>query len=287
MPHVSEILAIAFKHAQAVVVLLTPDDEGRLRSEFVRSGDEPSDTNLTPQPRLNVIFEAGMAAVSHPEQTIFVKFGYTRPFSDVAGLHYVAMDGTGEQRRELALRLKAAGCPINLEEDEHWLSAGDFAVDAMSLPKDGSNELRKQVAAYVSSLSVAWEAQKRQRPMLLSPLFEILRGGCHKLLEFHTQAANLGAHELANTLADGYQALKEYEGAEQTATLDFDDLKMITDVDNAITRLKLTTMAQHGATKPESCSGLSVTVRKVPSVLPNPVKVEVGGAHGSVLAHLP
>src|ERR1700722_11728206 len=124
MPQISEILAAAFQNAQAVVVLLTPDDEGRLRPEFVKSDDEPSDTNLTAQPRLNVIFEAGRAAVSHPEQTIFVKFGYVRPFSDIAGLHYVSMDGSAEQRRELALRLRSAGCPIDLDDDSHWLNAG-------------------------------------------------------------------------------------------------------------------------------------------------------------------
>jgi hypothetical protein len=65
--------------------------------------------------------------------------------------------------------------------------------------------------------------------------------GPDKLLEFHTQAVVQSAHELASTLSGGYQALKQYETADQTATLDFDDSKMINDVENSIARLKVAT----------------------------------------------
>jgi predicted nucleotide-binding protein len=241
MPHISEILAAAFQDAQAVIVLLTPDDEGRLRPEFLKSEDEPSDRDLTPQPRLNVIFEAGMAAVSHPEQTIFVKFGYVRPFSDVAGLHYVSMDGSAEQRRELALRLRSAGCPINLDDDSHWLNAGDFALPEISggrTKQQASDTLKNAIAAFISSLKLEWENQKKHRPIMLGPLFNIIERACRILLELHTQAEIEGAHETAAKLAEGYQALKKYEGAESTVTLDFDDLAFITEVDDAIARLK-------------------------------------------------
>ena len=240
MPHISEILKAAFQNAQAVVVLLTPDDQGRLRPEFVKSDDEPSDTNLMPQPRLNVIFEAGMAAVSHPEQTIFVRFGYVRPFSDVAGLHYVSMDGTVEQRRELALRLKAAGCPIDLD-DELWMSAGDFVQDAKlgnAVEQQAGGALRNEISAYVSSLQMEWECQKNYRPVLLAPLWNIVDRACPSLLELHTKALAQGAHEIAAKLAEGYQALKKYEGAATVATLEFDDSAFIAEVDEALTRLK-------------------------------------------------
>jgi predicted nucleotide-binding protein len=240
MPNISEILRAAFQHTQAVVVLLTPDDLGRLRPEFVKSSDEPSDTDLTPQPRLNVIFEAGMAAVSHPDQTIFVRFGYVRPFSDVAGLHYVSMDGTVEQRRELGLRLRAAGCPINLD-DEHWLSAGDFARPTEldnAVQHHAGSALRSEIVAYVSSLQMEWESQKKHRPVLLAPLWDIVDRACPHLLELHTKALAQGAHEVAAKLAEGYQALKKYEGAEELATMDFDDSTFIAEVDDAIARLK-------------------------------------------------
>jgi len=240
MPHISDILAAAFQHAQAVVVLLTPDDEGRLRADFVKSDDEPSDTTLTPQPRLNVIFEAGMAAVSHPDQTIFVRFGYVRPFSDIAGLHYVPMDGSAEQRRELALRLRTAGCPINLDDDDHWLHVGDFAQPeiASGARHQASGALKNKIAAYISSFQLEWESQKKRRPVLLRPLWDIVDSACLAVLELHMEAETQGAHETAAKLAEAYQVLKKYEGADGTATLDFDDLAFITEVDDAIARLK-------------------------------------------------
>ena len=242
MPQISEILAAAFQNAQAVLVLLTPDDEGRLRPEFVKSDDEPSDRNLTAQPRLNVIFEAGMAAVSHPEQTIFVRFGYIRPFSDIAGLHYVSMDGSAEQRRELALRLRSAGCPINLDDDSHWLNAGNFAVLETSAgtgtKQQASATLKNQITAYLSSLKLEWENQKKRRPIMLGPLYNIVDRACQTLLELHTEAEIEGAHETAAKLAEGYQVLKKYEDADSTATMDFDDRAFIAEVDDAIARLK-------------------------------------------------
>ena len=182
---------------------------------------------------------SGLAAVSHPEQTIFVRFGYVRPFSDIAGLHYVSMDGSAEQRQELALRLKSAGCPVNLDE-EHWLHAGDFAPpeSGSAGEQHASGALKNEITAYVSSLDMEWEAQKRHRPILLGPLWKIVDRACQKILELHTKAAAQGAHETAAKLAEGYQALKKYEGAESTATLDFDDFTFITEVDDAIARLK-------------------------------------------------
>ena len=182
---------------------------------------------------------SGLAAVSHPEQTIFVRFGYVRPFSDIAGLHYVSMDGSAEQRQELALRLKSAGCPVNLDE-EHWLHAGDFAPpeSGSAGEQHASGALKNEITAYVSSLDMEWEAQKRHRPILLGPLWKIVDRACQKILELHTKAAAQGAHETAAKLAEGYQALKKYEGAESTATLDSDDFTFITEVDDAIARLK-------------------------------------------------
>lgn len=240
MPSISEILKAAFQNAQAVIVLLTPDDEGRLRSEFVRGDEQPSDSQLTPQARLNVIFEAGMALVSHPEQTIFVTFGYVRPFSDVSGLHYVLMDGKVEQRRELALRLKAAGCPVNLA-DEHWLRAGDFtppAAETNAVVHHGSAAIKREAVGFVSSLQMQWESQKKRRPFMLPDLWNIVDGACPNLLELHTRALSEGDRELAANLAEAYQALSKHEGARRVATHDYDASAFITEVETAIARLK-------------------------------------------------
>jgi predicted nucleotide-binding protein len=124
-PYVGEILDAAFSHAQAVVVLFSPDDLAELRPEL-RGPKEPEyETTLTPQARPNVLFEAGMAMAHNPERTIMVEIGDLRPFSDVGGRHIVRMDNTAKKRNELATRLKTAGCPVNLAGTD-WQTTGDL-----------------------------------------------------------------------------------------------------------------------------------------------------------------
>ena len=124
-PYVGEILNAAFSQAHAVVVLLTPDDEARLRRQFQAENDPPHETQLTGQARPNVLFEAGMAMGSSEGRTILVELGDLRPFSDVAGRHAIRINNTTARRQELAQRLRSAGCPVNLEGTA-WHSAGDF-----------------------------------------------------------------------------------------------------------------------------------------------------------------
>lgn len=126
-PYVGEVLERAFRDAAAVVVLLTPDDEARLRALYRTGGDSGYETKLTGQPRPNVLFEAGMAFGRKPENTVLVQLGSVRPFSDVAGRHLVRLDNTPERRLELATRLTNAGCDVNMAGLD-WLSAGDFSL---------------------------------------------------------------------------------------------------------------------------------------------------------------
>src|SRR5581483_4517669 len=125
-PYVGEILDAAFAHAQAVVVLLTPDDEARLRHDLVQPGDPSYEKELTGQARPNVLFEGGMALVSHRNQTLLVQVGNVRPFSDIAGRHLVRLDNTVATRQEVAQRLETAGCPVDLTGKD-WHTSGDFA----------------------------------------------------------------------------------------------------------------------------------------------------------------
>lgn len=127
-PYVGEILDVAFAEAQAVVVLLTPDDEARLRQELHQPGDPPHETELTFQARPNVLFEAGMAMGRNPDRTIIVEIGDLRPFSDIGGRHVVRMSNRSEDRQELANRLKDSGCPVNLA-GTLWHKAGDFSLE--------------------------------------------------------------------------------------------------------------------------------------------------------------
>ena len=126
-PHVAEILNAAFNRAQATVVLMTPDDEARLRSDFQQSNDPPHEKDLTPQARANVIFEAGMAFGRDPKRTVLVEIGQLRPFSDIGGRHTIRLDNSTATRQALAMRLRDAGCQVNLDGTD-WHEAGKFQI---------------------------------------------------------------------------------------------------------------------------------------------------------------
>jgi predicted nucleotide-binding protein len=131
-PYVGQVLSVGFRVAHAVVVVLTPDDEARLRAPL-RGPREPAyETELTPQARPNVLFEAGMALSSHPTRTVLVELGQLRPFSDVAGRHTIRMNNSVEQRLALADRLRTAGCAVDL--NGAWRDAGDFQAPVNESP---------------------------------------------------------------------------------------------------------------------------------------------------------
>ena len=124
-PFVGEILDAAMQHAQAIIVLFTGDDQARLRDEFLSGNDPVYERETTPQSRPNVIFEAGLALGRYPERTILVQIGTLRPFSDIAGRHLIRLKNTSKSRQELALRLKLAGCEVDLSGTD-WHDAGLF-----------------------------------------------------------------------------------------------------------------------------------------------------------------
>jgi len=135
-PFIGEILDKAFSEAQAVVVLLSGDDEARLKKEFQSDEDPPFEKNLTSQARPNVLFEAGMAFGRHDERTVIVKIvNDLRPFSDIAGRHIIKLDNSPEQRNALAQRLKTAGCSVDISGKD-WYSAGNFEISNMSSQND-------------------------------------------------------------------------------------------------------------------------------------------------------
>jgi predicted nucleotide-binding protein len=127
-PQINEILKVGFKISHSAVVLLSPDDEARLREEFRTPDDPECEIKLSPQPRANVLFEAGMAIASFPERTVLVQAGWSRPFSDIAGMHMVKIDNSVERRRDLANRLRMAGCEVSdLNMSIDWQTVGDFS----------------------------------------------------------------------------------------------------------------------------------------------------------------
>lgn len=127
VPYIGEILDVAFEQAAAILVLMTPDDEAKLRDEYRGQHEPPHETTLTGQARANVIFEAGMAIGRDANRTVLVEMGNLRPFSDIGGRHVIRMDSTTQRRQELAQRLLGAGCSVNLSGLD-WHTAGDFAA---------------------------------------------------------------------------------------------------------------------------------------------------------------
>jgi len=124
-PYVGTILESAFSKASAIVVLLTPDDEARLKKVFLTRRDSAHERKLTGQARPNVLFEAGMAFGRNPNSTILVQIGDIRQFSDIAGRHIVHLSNLAPSRNELAAKLISAGCRVDTSGND-WMDAGDF-----------------------------------------------------------------------------------------------------------------------------------------------------------------
>lgn len=157
-PYIGDVLDSAFAGAQAILVLFTPEDEAKLRTHYVEAEDPPHERNLTPQSRPNVIFEAGMAMGRCPDRTILVEVGTLRPFSDVAGRHAIRLNNTSERRHELALRLRQAGCRIDLSGSD-WHTAGDFSLRkavAKTRPSDASAAAKLRIKRKESGKRRPW-----------------------------------------------------------------------------------------------------------------------------------
>jgi len=129
-PSVQQIVDALFDRASAVVVLLTPDDEARLRPEFHEPHEPSHEINLTGQARPNVLFEAGMALSSHPDRTVMVQIGQVRPFTDIGGSYITHMNNSLAKRKELVAKLDHA-CAVDTSGDDWRDSArgGDFDIN--------------------------------------------------------------------------------------------------------------------------------------------------------------
>jgi predicted nucleotide-binding protein len=123
-PYTGEIVEKLFEDAQAIVVLLTPDERVRLREDLAvnKSADDEGW-----QPRPNVFVEAGKALERDEVHTVLVKIGPVRIPSDLHGRNLVNLDDSSEQRHTLVQRLLAAGCAAQTAGAD-WLSTGRFKI---------------------------------------------------------------------------------------------------------------------------------------------------------------
>ena len=131
-PMITEILDTAFEQAQAVVVLLTGDDEVRLSPSLWEADEAAAEKELVLQARPNVLFEAGLAHGRSPARTVFVELGAVKAFSDNAGRHVVRLDNSTQKRQELATKLSAAGCSVDVSGTD-WHTVGFFSIAVPSM----------------------------------------------------------------------------------------------------------------------------------------------------------
>jgi predicted nucleotide-binding protein len=122
-PYAGEVLDRALEVVQAVVVLMTPDDEARLCPALV--GEDGSEAELRGQPRPNVIFEAGLAFGRFPNHTILVSLGEVRGLSDLSGRQIVRLDDGQTALHDLVQRLRSANCDVDTSGTD-WLDTGRF-----------------------------------------------------------------------------------------------------------------------------------------------------------------
>ncbi len=125
-PNVGAVINNAMKQVQGVIVLFSPDEQARLKSRFATPREKGEADKLADQARPNVIFEAGLALGAHPEKTLLVQIGNTRPISDIAGMHMLHLSNSSASRKELAQRLKTK---LKFKVDTtgtSWLEVGNF-----------------------------------------------------------------------------------------------------------------------------------------------------------------
>jgi predicted nucleotide-binding protein len=130
-PDTGDVVAAGLRLADAVVVLLTPDDVGYVRPDRHEPDDDPHDLEPTGQARLNVVFQAGIATALAKRRTVLVEVGAVRGMTDLDGVDVLRMNDTVDRRRDLAARLREAGLAVDLRGDA-WRTAGSFPLPTLS-----------------------------------------------------------------------------------------------------------------------------------------------------------
>jgi CAP12/Pycsar effector protein, TIR domain len=143
-PFIYEILEKGFEIAQAIIVILTPDEIVELQPAL---RTEEDDGRQRYQPRPNVLFEAGMAFMRDRNRTILLEFGSIAQASDLHGIHAlrVARSAGAEFRSILADRLETAGCTPS-RKGQNWLTAGNFEA-AFINPTSPAGQARNSLGA--------------------------------------------------------------------------------------------------------------------------------------------
>ena len=211
-PYIGEVLDAAFSNAQAVVVLMTPDEVAYLQPTYGH-GDDDTETRPATQARPNVLFEAGMALGRHPNRTVLVELGRVRPFSDVAGRHAVRLSNDSAARQELANRLRIAGCPVDTQGTE-WHDTGDFTP-----PPGPEGQLGRRVPATTAKKPVDFDLRFTDAgPKRLSKLAVINRG-TETASKVDLSVPDDAAIDLRHSRRDGELPIEKIPGGGRSVTV--------------------------------------------------------------------
>ena len=141
-PYTGDVVRKGMDLADAIVVLMTPDDIGCVQQRFREPRDAQDEINPTGQARMNVVFEAGMAMALNRERTVLVEVGTVRAMSDTAGLNVVRINDSLPARRRFAGRLRTAGLSLHDDNDD-WPTAGRFEGAGAAPAGDQSGEVQR------------------------------------------------------------------------------------------------------------------------------------------------
>jgi predicted nucleotide-binding protein len=125
-PSLITVIRAAMTKAQAIIVLLSPDDMVQLHPSLCVPREAAGELMPMMQPRPKVLRELGMALERRPDQTIVVEVGHLRPIADLGGLNVIHLDGSEIALGKVVQRLKLAGCDID-DSGSDWHASRRFA----------------------------------------------------------------------------------------------------------------------------------------------------------------
>lgn len=137
-PFVGDVIKAGMDRAQAVAVLLTPDEFSSLRPDLRAVTDKAEETERW-QARPNVLLEAGMALAIDENRTLLLTIGRSEVPSDLGGRHLIRLSNKHDARVRLRNALEGAGCKIGTLNSD-WLDprlGGGF--DTAALPEVGAS----------------------------------------------------------------------------------------------------------------------------------------------------
>jgi len=175
-PFIGDVLETAFNNVQAIVVLLSPDDEVRLYPELCGDKEKSDEKEIRLQARPNVLFEAGMAFGKCKQRTVLVEVGDVKPFSDIAGRHAVRLTNASDKRKDVISRLQTAGCDVSTDGSD-WLKIGDFTIERKVENISESNPVTPQIGAEATTEDIqgfilSWWQKRATPPYDMSVNFQ-------------------------------------------------------------------------------------------------------------------